>query len=83
LSSITICVYLVLGSLQFVLRCLVQFVKSNACMCGSFNMWVSVCVGLKRMGMCMCGIATVRVDVMFGNCTSVTILVMCNMHLLD
>jgi hypothetical protein len=35
------------------------------------------------MGMCMCGFVTVRVDVMCGNCTCVTILVMCNMYLLD
>jgi hypothetical protein len=31
----------------------------------------------------MCGIVTVRVDVMCGNCKCVAILVTCNMYLLD
>jgi hypothetical protein len=52
-------------------------------MCGFCNVWVSVRVGLKFMDMCMCGIVTVRVDEMCGNCSCVTILVICNMYLLD
>jgi hypothetical protein len=47
------------------------------------DVWGGVCVGLNCMGMCMCGIVTVRVDVMTDNCNCETILVMCNMYLLD
>jgi hypothetical protein len=52
-------------------------------MCGFCNVWAGVCVGLKCMVICMCGTVTVRVDVMCGNCNCESILVICNINLLD